>query len=534
MKNQMLNLLSVSIILVLALTLVSAANITFESKTLSKSIGTNTVSIEVRSDVAQEVSFSVINNPNEISFNSISNVIFTSGDLNKTIFLVYTVSDEYESNLETEDVAVLVAKVASTSTELSRQEYSFEKSYCAFDTVGKIEIDVDDEEADNSDSWEWKPFNNIELTVNVENNANEDMSGTIEYCLFDEDEEECVIEDELDFDVDEGEDDDFTIGFTLNPSDLTLESNNYRLYIKAYDDDEWDESEQCAEFTESIDITINKDEVMIDEDKIVVPEVINAGDTITIEVPVYNVGSKDQEDVTVQFYSKTLSIARMEGIVGDIDSGDEEKVLFTFKVPTTALEGKNYELVFEIYDEDDDIYELEDNDGDEYDAVFTKVISVTEGASSSSTSTNSPKASVSAELFSDAKSGEEIIVTAEISNIGRTTNTFTLNALGYTAWADSVKLSQTSVLLNSGESKEITLTFQAKSSAEGANKFNLEVLSGDSLVTSQAVSVEIEKSSFSFSNLFSFEGNWYLWAIGAFNVILVVAIIVVVVRLLKK
>ena len=530
MKNKIFSLLSFSIVLLLALTLVSAVSFDKESYSITKNGGSGSFSFSVSNDLSKDLVLSVNNDNFKLSSTNLS------AGSNKTITVEYNSSkfnfeDDSEESLKTTYEYILSANDGVNVIDSST--ISFEPSYCVYGNKGKISVSVDDEKADNADEWEWKMFNNIELTVNVENNANEDMSGTIEYCLFDVDEDECVISDDFDFDVDEDEDEDFTIDFRLSPSKLNLDSENYVLYVKAYDDDEWDESTQCEEASEEITLNINKDEVMVDKDEIKLPEEISAGDTITLEVPVYNVGSNDQEDVSVKLSSKTLGISTLEESVGDLDVGDDKTISFTFQVPESAVEGKTYEVILEVYDEDGDIYELEDNDGDDYDASFPIYLKITDGASASNSAATS-SVSVSAELVGEAKAGEKMAVKAIVQNTGAKSATFSLNALSYGSWADDVSISQSTVQLTSGESKEVTFTFDVKDTASEKNRFTLEVLSENELVLSQSVSVDIEGKTSIFSGLFSSGSSWYLWAIGGFNVLLVIVIILVVVRIIRK
>ena len=60
-------------------------------------------------------------------------------------------------------------------------------------------------------------------------------------------------------------------------------------------------------------------------------------------------------------------------------------------------------------------------------------------------------------------------------------------------------------------------------------------LTTDEKVISQPVSVLVEKAGFSLitGNIVLGE-NWYLWGIGALNIILVLIIIIVAVRLVRK
>jgi len=96
------------------------------------------------------------------------------------------------------------------------------------------------------------------------------------------------------------------------------------------------------------------------------------------------------------------------------------------------------------------------------------------------------------------------------------------------AWAEEASVAPNTVILQAGESKGVTVALKINSDAEGTNKFNIEVLSGSNFVLSQPVSVNVEKSGFSLGS------DWYLWLIGAFNVLLIAAIIIVVIRILKK
>lgn len=526
MIKQTLNLLSVTVLLVLALTLVSATiSLDKSNYEILKTTGIGSFSfiVNVSSLSDETVSLSTNNAYFVLSQSS----VLVNASYPKTVTVTYNTSKFNFDDFLTTDVYYLTASSSSSVSNVS--SISFEKTYCLNGNQGKINLDVTDEKATNEKAWKWRPFNQVEITVNVEDKASEDMAGTIEWCLWDETEKECVFDGDQDFDVNEGDDDDFTIAFTVDPSDINFDSTDYRFYVKAYDDDTWDEATQCTEYSESVDVTLNKNEVMIETEKIVTPETVNAGDLVTIEVPVYNIGSKDQKDVSVKLSSSTLGISPLEQIVGTVSSGKSKTVSFTFNVPQNAMSGKTYQLVFDVLDSDGEIYTYEDNSGDDADATFSSYLKVVEGSSQTTT----VKATVSAELASSAKAGEDVVVKSVISNPGKTTATLSLNALGYSVWADSVKLSETSVVLKAGESKEVTFTFKTKAAAEGTNKFSIEVLSGDDFVASQPVSVEIEKAS-SFSDLFQFGDNWYLWAIGAFNVILVVVIIIVVIRLLKK
>ena len=113
--------------------------------------------------------------------------------------------------------------------------------------------------------------------------------------------------------------------------------------------------------------------------------------------------------------------------------------------------------------------------------------------------------------------------------------TFSVGAAEFGAWANTATADQNTVVLNAGESRDVTLTFDVKKSVSGAQTFFIEALSGTD-VTRQPVAVTIAPSTgfgATLSNVFS-GGSWPVWLIGVLNVLLVVVIVVVAVRIARK
>ena len=81
------------------------------------------------------------------------------------------------------------------------------------------------------------------------------------------------------------------------------------------------------------------------------------------------------------------------------------------------------------------------------------------------------------------------------------------------------------------------MTLLVNADVEGKKTFSLDLTNENKKVIPQPVEVVIEKAGF---NLFGATGavignkNWYVWAIGALNIVLVLIIILVAVRLVKK
>ena len=129
-----------------------------------------------------------------------------------------------------------------------------------------------------------------------------------------------------------------------------------------------------------------------------------------------------------------------------------------------------------------------------------------------------------------------MVVNAIITNKGTSSATFLISSSGYGAWADSATVEPGTLTLNAGESGSVSITLRVKDSASGTNTFDIEVVSGNQVATTQKVSVPIteKKGFFTGSVIGGSDNNYLLWGVGLLNVILIVAIIIVVVRIFRK
>ncbi|MBA7703352.1 hypothetical protein ES703_112137 [subsurface metagenome] len=91
------------------------------------------------------------------------------------------------------------------------------------------------------------------------------------------------------------------------------------------------------------------------------------------------------------------------------------------------------------------------------------------------------------------------------------------------------------IILSVGESEDVLITFNVNKDAAGKESSFDIIFSGDASATQHVQGVTIEKSGFGFitGGIIS-EGNWYLWGIGALNIILIVVIVLVALRVAKK
>lgn len=380
---------------------------------------------------------------------------------------------------------------------------------------------------------EWLPMDEIEIEIKVENdNSDEKIEDiVIGWGLYDEDTETWYIdEEESDFNLKKKDDKTIVVNFKLDDDIEDLEDyDKFYVWANALADYELNEADKniCAYVSEDIFIQSESDFVILDDIRIV--ESVECDMDLQISADVWNIGSDDQEDVYVRINEPDLGIDMMVEI-GDIDAFDNEKLDITIQIPEDAEE-TTYFLKLKVYDEDDELYE---NDFDEDESVFQVILKV-EGNCKVA-----PKATVTATLDSDAKSGKQLTIKSVITNDGSEQQTYTLEAADYTTWASLSDINPKVIVLEAGETAEVIYKLNVNKDVEGAQTFNIVVKTGDTEkeTMKQPVSVTIEKSqgvSFPWTGSAVGSGdNWYLWGIGLLNVILIIIIIIVAIRVAKS
>ncbi|MFH1585555.1 MAG: putative S-layer protein, partial [archaeon] len=386
----------------------------------------------------------------------------------------------------------------------------------------------------------WYPFDEVEIKFDVENKGSWDIENIeILFCLWDEDEGECVLdegdvdisEDDFDLKWDKDDEQEVIISFTVDPDSLNQGSTDYTIYVTAtgtIDDKDAevnDGEDTCAKQDQDIEIRTDERFVVIRDFEI--PETAAPGETITISADLWNIGDEDidEDDIFIRVMSDTLKIQE-EIEVGDLDSFDSTKIQITLTIPEDAQE-RFHTFEFAVYDDEDmddnDLYENEEGD----EAIYDTHIKV-EGESQ----IPSEGLIVSATLQSGGKAGQDMVIKSTLLNTGSDSQTYAVSSAEHASWANSVDVSESSVIVPAGASKDITFTFDVKKDASGENTFYIEVLSGNQIIKRQAVSVDIEKAGFNLADTFG--DSWYIWLIGALNVILVVIIIVVAIRVTRS
>ncbi|KKL85324.1 hypothetical protein LCGC14_1955880, partial [marine sediment metagenome] len=352
------------------------------------------------------------------------------------------------------------------------------------------------------DDDEWFPLDELEIEIEIENNGNDDIDDIeVEWGLYNTKSNEWVIELDEEDEVNINDDDKEIIDAEFNLEDeldVDLDKlnngKNYRFYVIAtgeVDDGASPTTQTCAFDSKNVEVVLENDFVVLTD--VQFPETVQCGENVQISAKVWNIGEDDQDEVKVEVHNNDLGLFHKTTEIGDIDGFDDDVYTFSFRVPNDAEE-KTHSLRFEVLDEDFDVYE---NDFDDDESAFTLPFRVSGGC----TGVSAEGVSVFASLESGGKAGGELVVKAIITNNDDELKTFTVNAEGFSGWASSFTADRTSLVLGAGDSTDVRFTFNVNKDASGSQSFTIKLVSEDNVVTTQPVSVSIEKRSGLFGGL---------------------------------
>ncbi|MCF7910651.1 putative S-layer protein [Candidatus Pacearchaeota archaeon] len=430
----------------------------------------------------------------------------------------------YEANASTGtltlDDIIISGSVSPISQPTTQHPEEIQEVINIGNLGGNLKIDISDISVIGfgDDDQYWYPMDEIELEIELENDGPEDIDNIeIGFGLWNVDEEDWVIDDDRveEVDIKDGDEEIVTITFQLDDPD-ELQGDNFILYVWAIgEDDEFDGNDTAEYDSLEIDI-INDDDFVILDNIEFSPETGNCGDLVQITADIWNIGDNDQDDVSVVVSSSDLGISERV-VIGDINDFDNEPFTYTFEIPEDADE-KRYIFTFEVYDEDNDIYET---DEEEDEAKFTRTFDVAGGCRISGTA----QLIISANLESGGKAGEQLVVRSTINNLENSRAIVSIEAEDYSNWADLVSVSPTTAIIEAGDSKEVTFTFNVNKDVSGEQTFNIVVTPENAQSVTQPVEVLIEESNF-LSNLGE---NTIIYILAGLIVVVILLIVIVLI-----
>ncbi|MDO8623391.1 MAG: putative S-layer protein [archaeon] len=532
MNQKTLSLMCASVLLLVFTLSITSAALTFTNIPTLSQTGTS-AQITITSDQNETVTFSgltaITESDKTISFSPLA-VVSVVANTPRVVTINYNVPVDFGFLLGRSYSTVLTA-TGSVSPANTQNLIFTKEQYCSIGNKGNLEIlnlDIVNSEGFGQDDTEWYPLDKISVDVEIRNDGTTDIDNiVVEWGVYNPKTGDWVInEDEKSFDLRDKKSNTLTMEFTVDPKDFDLSTKDYVFYIKAYSEDSAEDT-LCVSSSRNIKLMAGNDFVILNELK-ASAETVACGQEFQLTSKVWNIGEDDQEGVYVVIYNEELGINQKVEI-GDIDSFDSEKLSASLKIPDNAKQ-KTYPIEFEVYSEDDEIYTSEDDD----ESRFTIPIKV-DGC------IITPQAVVTANIQSGGEAGKELVIKSTVKNTGSSSVTYVMKASGYDSWATLKEITPGVLTLNAGETKEVLYKFDVLKGASGDKTFNIEVKTGDTDAETlkQPVVVSITSSSFSITSLTSkitgnaIGSNWYLWGIGALNVILIIIIIVVAMKVAR-
>ncbi|MDA3836271.1 MAG: putative S-layer protein [Nanoarchaeota archaeon] len=428
----------------------------------------------------------------------------------------------------------------NTSDNVTKTVTFEETNFCEdVANEGRLDVVIEDFKVitgygDDDDYWYLR--DEVEVEFTVENEGSWDIQNVeLEWELYTEEGLSIMDDSEADFDLDENDDKTITVTFKLDENIDDFDGADAVFYVRVtgeIDDrnSAHDGDNTCA-YDKSSNIEVRTDEhfVIVDDLKIngmpfedeFYEEVVACGSELTFTGRVWNIGDRDEDDVYVEVYSSLLEAYKKIEFT-TVDYFDYEEFTYTLTIPQ-ELDEKSYRLQFEVFDEDNDVFENDEDD---------KSISYVNFKVAGDCKFIAP--TIAATLVEEVvKAGETMTVKATVTNAGDDAAVYTLTSDGFEAWASLMSVKPEVVSVPAGETKEVEFTFNLNDEAEGSREFNIYTNYDGKVVATQPVVVEVAAGTFNVKDLASKE-NLQIAGIVLLNLILLIAIILVARKILRK
>jgi len=523
--------------LVLAISLVAAADYSVSPTNLQLSKSMNSATFTITNNAVTQITVTVPNFP-DISDGDTHTILITQSDSGAISIPVGGTKDITVSYSDgTTDQEVTVDFISGFCDEGELEE-EYEPGEFRSLEIKSIK------DKSSADDWEWRPLDEVEVQVEIKFNSDDkddDIDGVIEIALWDTEENEFIDLDddedlEIEFSLDEGEDVKEIFTVIIPVEDLEDSTSRYKLYVKAYEED--DEDIVCVDTEDDelyVDIKIEKESHDVVIDEIITTTPVPCGEEVEVTMRVSNIGTKDQDKVQVTLMNTDLGID-LKSDIFELDEGDSERISFTFLVPEDASED-TYTLVtysaFKFSKSSDNFRERSKDfkAGLEVENNCIDTPTDTPGTPTDTTKNVQINAALDPET-PKAVAGEQIIVRATLENTGTVDTTYTVTATGYSAWSELVEIDPPAVTLTPGESRIVNIILDIDEGVTGTKTFMIKS-SFDGRSEQQEVELrgigEGEPEIDAFTE--HLKQNWFIYLIVIINIILIIAIIAVIRRM---
>ena len=276
----------------------------------------------------------------------LSSLVLNPGE-SKTL-KIKTIADE-SFDLGTKSGTITIkSRVQGTTTEVvDSASFNLEVTpeLCEVGPIGsKLVLDI--KEPDSGENF--KPGDKITVEINVENKDGEDRDVELEISLWNLNENDELLSSDESLNIDSNSDEDVEVEFVLPYGEEIGSSDKIVIFAKAiFDDNDFEEINQCAEKSVPVDVDRENHEVIIRE-FVVNPTTLSCGDNVNFRVSVLNIGKKEEDNVQIAVRSPDLfgvnDLQSNEFTLKKFDKSDNAAVkTFSFKLPKDVKAG-NYNI----------------------------------------------------------------------------------------------------------------------------------------------------------------------------------------------
>ncbi|MDD3175333.1 MAG: hypothetical protein PHU51_02555 [Candidatus Nanoarchaeia archaeon] len=232
-------------------------------------------------------------------------------------------------------------------------------------SIDKIDIYVNGEDEDTFKSSEdkydeLKEGDKVKLVIFVENDHSEDIENVYAELSVDGASNWDFVDDEEsdEEDIDEGDEFEFEIEFTLDADDLDEDSDDsaeFTLTVRG--DDSEEDYEHFDVWTFTLEIDREKDEITLTKVDVSSTTVYCTDSEIQLDVDFKNTGTNDQDEAWIVVKSTGLNYQE-EFELEDFDSMDSDDKTFIIPIPSD-IKGGTYTIEVSALNEDEDVTDKE-------------------------------------------------------------------------------------------------------------------------------------------------------------------------------
>ncbi len=438
-----------------------------ESKTGSFTVkNTGSTAISFDSDITKAITYNSENFTSGTKSVSLSfSGLGTSLEPGEEKTVTVTASIPKGMREKTYEGNITVTSLTAGLVDSTKLVLTVQPELCEEGEVGNLDLSIEDPDAGD----EFKPGEEIEIEVKVWNNDDDDMDVEVYAFLWDVDESEKVADVTSDaINIDDGDSEKIELKLKIPTNDDVDESHDYILYVKAYE--EGQEDDHCNEDSVEVEIERDKHDVIITKFD-VTPTLVNPGETVEFVIDVENIGTTDEDDITVKVEESELGLS-LESDTFDLDeAGDDDAdrtVRFSFTIPSNAV-AKTYSIFAGVYDEDGDLYDKSDD--------AEKFISLIVSGGGAVLPTEEVEINVLS-VTDKIEPGKSYSIPVKVTNNKNVQDTFTIKLINMDDWA--VSGTEQRLTLKAGQSETVYLYIKSNEDI-GEGKFSATVQVSDSL-----------------------------------------------------